>query len=673
MPRALTVGNGNLLINIGDDAFVRDFYFPHVGMEDHTGFDHFHRIGVYDEYNKQFSWLNDGHWRSHATYVDETLVGNIVLESDKLGLRLTFNDYVEPTKNIFFRKVTAENLWDKGRHIRLFFNYDFHLYGNKANDTVYYDVNLNALVFYKYNRYMLMNAEKEDGKGISQYTTGKAEYKDLIGTWKDAEDGKLSGHPIEQGSTDTTFGVDIDLEPKSKFTTYTWVCAGEDLDEVHELNAHIKEKGIDKICTDTQNYWEKWVNKQDFNFEGVPPEMIKLFKRSLLIVRTQIDNGGAILAANDSDIMKFNKDTYTYMWPRDGGLIALALDDAGYSEVTTRFFEFCAEIQTDDGYMLHKYNPDGSIGSSWHPAIYKGQAQNPLQEDETAIPLIAIWNHYTHYRDIEFLHEMYREYVEKAANFMCNYRDKRTGLPKASYDLWEEQKGVFTFTTAAVYGALMAAHKISKTLGHETHCDRYKKNAEEIKESALKYLYSDEHKRFLKKVYLHDHDIEKDTTIDASICGVFMFGMLDADDPKVVSTMEQMTPVLKVDTHIGGYARYEKDYYHRVGEYTPEVPGNPWVITSLWIAQWNLQVAEDTEDEHYKKAMDILWWVVHRANPAGLLAEQYDPFTGAPMSVSPLTWSHSTFVDTIMLLRSKLTEFGVCEECMVPNYLISKK
>ena len=51
--------------------------------------------------------------------------------------------------------------------------------------------------------------------------------------------------------------------------------------------------------------------------------------RSLLVLRTQIDNGGAIVAANDSDIMQFSRDTYSYVWPRDGALVADSLDLAG--------------------------------------------------------------------------------------------------------------------------------------------------------------------------------------------------------------------------------------------------------------------------------------------------------------------------------------------------------
>ena len=29
------------------------------------------------------------------------------------------------------------------------------------------------------------------------------------------------------------------------------------------------------------------------------------------------------------------------------------------------------------------------------------------------------------------------------------------------------------------------------------------------------------------------------------------------------------------------------------------------------------------------------------------MAEQVDPFTNAPLSVSPLTWSHAAFVSTV--------------------------
>jgi GH15 family glucan-1,4-alpha-glucosidase len=107
------------------------------------------------------------------------------------------------------------------------------------------------------------------------------------------------------------------------------------------------------------------------------------------VIRTQIDHDGAVIAANDSDVLQFGRDTYSYMWPRDGALTAAALDLAGYGELSRCFFDFCGRVISDQGYFLHKYNPDGSLGSSWHPWYSDGQQQLPIQEDETALVLWA--------------------------------------------------------------------------------------------------------------------------------------------------------------------------------------------------------------------------------------------------------------------------------------------
>ena len=97
------------------------------------------------------------------------------------------------------------------------------------------------------------------------------------------------------------------------------------------------------------------------------------------------DHEGAILAATDSDILQFGKDTYNYCWPRDAALIAHAYSTAGYPETAANFFRFGARLVTPDGFFTHKYNPDGSPGSSWHPWFYDGEPQWPVQEDETAL------------------------------------------------------------------------------------------------------------------------------------------------------------------------------------------------------------------------------------------------------------------------------------------------
>ena len=105
---------------------------------------------------------------------------------------------------------------------------------------------------------------------------------------------------------------------------------------------------------------------------------------------TQIDDGGAILAANDSDVTERATDHYSYLWTRDGAFVANALDVAGYPEMTRAFFDFCNKIAHPNGYFMQKYNPDGTVASGWHAAwdILGKRQLVPIQEDETAL---VIW------------------------------------------------------------------------------------------------------------------------------------------------------------------------------------------------------------------------------------------------------------------------------------------
>jgi GH15 family glucan-1,4-alpha-glucosidase len=57
-------------------------------------------------------------------------------------------------------------------------------------------------------------------------------------------------------------------------------------------------------------------------------------------------------------------------------------------------------------------------------------------------------------------------------------------------------------------------------------------------------------------------------------------------------------------------------------------------------------------------ALSLIEWVTERALPSGVLSEQFDPESGTQVSVSPLTWSHSTFVSAVLSYRSKANELN---------------
>ncbi|MEO8036077.1 MAG: glycoside hydrolase family 15 protein, partial [Acidobacteriota bacterium] len=127
----------------------------------------------------------------------------------------------------------------------------------------------------------------------------------------------------------------------------------------------------------------------------------------------------------------------------------------------------------------------------------------------------------------------------------------------------------------------------------------------------------------------------------------------DVEDPRIVSTMEQVISRLTVQTPIGGVARYENDYYHQV-EKTDlvKVAGNPWILCTHTIAMWYAARAKSVAD--LQAAIDILKWTCQRALPSGVLAEQVDPHTGSPLSVAPLTWSHASLVMTAHSVAERL-------------------
>jgi GH15 family glucan-1,4-alpha-glucosidase/ferredoxin len=439
----------------------------------------------------------------------------------------------------------------------------------------------------------------------------------------------------------------------------------------------------------TTAYWRLWVGGTNINFGNLPPKVVDIFKRSLLLTRTQIDNEGAIIAANDSDIMQFSRDTYSYMWPRDGALVADSLDLAGFPDVARSFYTFCQRVITDEGFFYHKYNPDGSPASSWHPWVLKGQRSMPIQEDETALVVWAMWRHYYKYRDIEFVRPLWVDVVQKAADFMVRYRDPRTGLPLPSYDLWEERWGVHAFTVATVYGGLKAARNFAVCFGDRERAEVYNRAAEEIKAGAEKYLWSEKLNRFVRRLVPRDNptppmdesyrettslqpdeeaeDIyEVDEVLDASLYAIFKFHLFDADDPRVAATMKAVEDKLWIKTRVGGVARYENDYYHRVSNDIAAVPGNPWFICTLWLADYFITRAQTTAE--LKMALPIFEWTASHALESGVLAEQVNPYTNRPISVSPLTWSHATVVSTVVKYLEKLEQLQVCGTCHQPIF-----
>lgn len=735
MPRDIPVGNGNMLVTFDGAYQIRDVYFPHVGQENHAGGGPC-RFGVWtnvprppkekekekegDRRKRRLFWSSDG-WKIKLGYQPDTLATDVVMEHEDLRLEVRCCDVVDFHRPVLVRRIELVNQADQDREVRLLHHQDFYMYGTKVGDTAYFDPQLRSLIHYRKQRYIMTTFYLDGEQQIDEYATGTAGFRGAEGTWRDAEDGHLGNNAIAQGAVDSTMLVSVQLPANGMRVVYLVMGCGYEYDDMVELHRFLHREGPQGVIDRTVAYWRLWLAAVRTDFpkaqeSGLPDKVVDLFKRSLLVVRTQIDNSGAIIAANDSDIMQFSRDTYSYLWPRDGAFVADALDAAGFPDVSRSFFTFCSKILTDGGYFLHKYNPDGSPASSWHPWVANGKPQLPIQEDETALVIWALWRHYVRYRDIEFVRPLWVNLIQKAADFLVRFRDPDTNLPLPSYDLWEERWGVHAFTVASVYGALKAAWQFAVCFGDTNRASTYATAAEEVRTAFEKYMWSDEHDRFLRRVVPLDHDrtaelvadvmagrtptpvgggldamwprnghdvgppapptpkqaapieFERDPVIDSSMYAIFGLGLLPVEDERVRKTMQAIEERLRCKTDVGGVARYEDDYYHQVSQQTDKVPGNPWFICTLWLAEYEIARAKTIDD--LQKALPIFEWCADHALPSGVLAEQVHPEHGWPISVSPLTWSHATVVAALVNYITKLEQMNLCPTCGQPRQCV---
>ncbi len=641
MPRDIPVGNGSFLIVFDRDYLIRDLYFPFVGLENHVA-GHAFRFGIWVD--GQFSRMGP-EWKKEINYLEDTLVTEVRTRNDRLGLQLNCRDTVDFHLNIYLKRITVTNLRSDRRDVRLFFSQDFRISGNEVGDTANYDPRNQALIHYKNKRYFLINCCHAGKYGVQHFACGLKETKGLEGTWRDAEDGVLSGSAVAQGSVDSTAGINVPLEAGAQSTAYYWICAGTTYQEVVKLNHVLSQKTPETLFKRTASYWKLWLSKELCpGQELLSAKVFWLLNRSLLIMRTQIDNGGAIIAANDTDILVFSRDTYSYMWPRDGAFVAASFVAAGYSELSRRFFDFCNGLIDPEGYFMHKFGPDGSLGSTWHAWWRDGHRELPIQEDETALVLWALWKHFDRFHDVEFIKPLYRNLIIRAAEFMLLYRDENSKLPKPSYDLWEEKRGVHTFTVCTVFAGLQAAANFADAFGESDLASKYRAAASEIKQAMKKYLFHPALRRFAKMATPDTQGkYTLDMTIDASLFALWYFEVFSPEDAMVQSTLQAVHDRLWVKTAVGGMARYENDaYFQSEKDDVQQVPGNPWFVCTLWWAQYLIACAKIKED--LKQPLQILEWVADHALPSGILAEQIHPRTHEPLSVSPLTWSHAAYV-----------------------------
>jgi len=649
MSRALTLGNGRILVCLDERGQLRDLYYPCVGLENHVGYECVHRLGVWVD--GEFTWLDDPVWQVELGYRDRGMLSAVTAQHPKKDIKLDLTDGVLADRDALLRCIRVENHSGKHRQVKLFLHQQFRINNNNRGDTAYFEPEDNLIVHYQGGRVFAICAQV-NGAPFHEYTVGNFGIEDKEGAWKDAEDGALEGCAVEHGPVDSVVALACDLGAGDKAVCDYWLAIGRGFGEAYDLSRWIRQKNPAKLLAKEKEGWNKRLAKAGIDFADLEDELIGLYYTSLLVLHTHTGASGEIIASGDSGMFEFGKDTYAYVWTRDASFIVQALEGAGFTDVTRSYYRFLAKAISDRGYFYHKYLPDGEVGSSWHAWVADGQKRLAIQEEETALPIYDLWQFFQRTGDKNLLAELYDPVVKQAADFMRHYRSQETGLPLPSFDAWEQDYAASTFGCSTVYAGLDSAGRIAETLGKPKQAKGFRSAAEEVRQAIARYLYNPDKQFFYKSLHeTKDGPVFDDRVDMSSFYGVYNFGVMDRDDERLVRAYDMAVARLHAQTPVGGTARYEGDEFFRV---SPEAPANPWFNMTCWQAQYEVARARSLDDLANTK--EALWWVHDHATPAGLLSEQVRSDTGEQVSCSPLAWSHAEYVSLVLAYTNRFKE-----------------
>lgn len=643
--KTAVLSNGELCVGLNQNGLVDDFYYPYVGQRNLSSERIMqHKLGVYVD--GLFSWVDDGSWTKELDFEDDALIATAKYTNHNLQVVLDIRSVVDVEHNSFMRLVHITNLAGNSREVRLFIHQVFQISNGGRGDTAFYDPDNKYIVDYKGDIVLASYGRNTDGD-CSSYSIGNYGIEGKAGTFKDAEDGELSENNVEHGGVDSVLGFYQEVGANSSTSVEYWIVAAGSHQEAEYVHKQLLASSLVNRLALAKNKYGAWLEIADNNMTHVPETERRLIRKSLLMIRAHTDTRGSILASSDSSIYNYGRDYYAYCWPRDGAYAVWPLIRLGYKDIPKSFFNFCVRAAHRDGYLQHKFQPDGSYGSTWHPLIHRHHRELAIQEDETASVLYMIAEYVERNDDHEYFKSIYEPFIKPACEFMAHFIDRETGLPHASYDLWEEKFLTTTYTVFLVSNTLRRMAKLANDIMGDKDVGRWIVSAETIDGNAHQ-LYDKDHGYFIKGFYLtDDHLIEKDYTLDiSSMYGVLRYGGGLEGTQALRSTVNHIESDLVAKTPHGGVPRYTNDNYLRDNR---PVPGNPWFVSAYWLAQYYISAG------NLDRAKSLMQWCDERRQTSSIMSEQIDAHTKEPLGVAPLVWSHAEHINTALDYYSAIT------------------
>ncbi len=394
----------------------------------------------------------------------------------------------------------------------------------------------------------------------------------------------------------------------------------------------------DWLIERTDRFWREWAARCSYQGRW-RAEVI----RSLIVLKalTYSPTGGIVAAPTSSlpeEIGGVRNWDYRYCWLRDATFTLEVLLEHGYTSEAEEWRDWLLRaVAGDPGELQIMYGVRGErrLTEIELPWLSGYENSKPVRIGNGAVDQFQL--------DVygEVMDSLYSatragnepvaeswELQQEIVDFVCeNWRSPDEGI-------WEVRSGRQHFVHSKVMAWVAVDRGISmvENFGREGHADYWKTVWAEIREEVLERGF-DKRRGHFKRSYT-------DPSLDASLLTMPLVGFIDANDPRMVATIEAVQRDLVIDGLV---------YRYRTTHGADGLPGGEgsFLMCSFWLVDCLELIGRHTEAGHLFERL------VSLSNDVGLLAEQYDPRHERFLGNFPQAFSHVALATSALALERR--------------------
>jgi len=387
------------------------------------------------------------------------------------------------------------------------------------------------------------------------------------------DSGSFSATNVGVGTSKT-----VSIDPSVQVQVAWFYGVADSMAAAQALTDHIRQGGSPSAwMAKSSDQWKRWLLSSAAASAPTPvPQWSSALQVGLITMRQaqQPEFGSFVASTNPA---------YEYkVWVRDAAVSAMLFDAAGYVDEAEKYWSWMASVQQADS-----SNKDVPAGTWWTNYSYFAR-NTPIhfvepELDSVGLYLIGVFRHHQALRARDparaarFLDAIW-PVAQEAANFVRASANapENFGFGAKDSSIWEEAQEFVTFTQTTYVSGLRAATLLAQERKDASSAQAWSQAGGTIasaifRDTSIAPCPGAWHS--IKSYFIRGlwPDCTLDQRVDSSSDLLWVFGVLDAKDPRTSSHRSTILANLTPGHLKSGISRYEGDqFYHS----TPFDPGH---------------------------------------------------------------------------------------------------